>query len=101
MYCLSPVEEMYNTFCLYFHKNAEHLLLPVDHMSQNVISSFADVEQKGKAVWAPKIKPYKQFHIQAFYPFFFFFDCLFLISSDYGRMPLILTKAASIWSQIQ
>ncbi len=41
---------MYNTFCLYFHKNAEHLLLPVDHMSQNVISSFADVEQKGKAV---------------------------------------------------
>lgn len=50
MYCLSPVEEMYNTFCLYFHKNAEHLLLPVDHMSQNVISSFADVEQRGKAV---------------------------------------------------
>ncbi len=75
MYCLSPVEEMYNTFCLYFHKNAEHLLLPVDHMSQNVISSFADVEQKGKAVWAPKIKPYKQFHIISTC---LFFDCLYL-----------------------
>lgn len=32
--------------------------------SHNVISSFADVEQRGKAVWAPVIKPYQEFIIR-------------------------------------